>query len=160
MASRLIFLKRLAIFLGLWLVLSGASMSGLAFGLPTAVLAALASMRLLPPGGRQTSLIRLVAMVPGFLWHSVRGGVDVAWRAFHPSLPVSPGWLHWRTKLPRGGPRITLGSELSLLPGTLVAGSRGDILYVHCLDIRKDIAAEVAAEEARISAAIGEARDE
>lgn len=160
MANGLIFLKRLAIFLGMWLVLSGASMSGLAFGVPTAVLAALASMRLLPPGGRQVSLIRLMAMVPGFLWRSVRGGVDVAWRALHPNLPISPGWLVWRTKLPKGGPRVSLGSELSLLPGTLNAGSRGDVMYVHCLDIRKDIASDMAAEEARIAWAIGEARDE
>lgn len=157
MASRLFFLKRLAIFLGLWLVLSGADPIGLAFGLPTAALAALFSMRLLPPGGREVSLFRLMAMVPGFLAHSVRGGIDVAWRALHPSLPIAPGWLHWRTKLPRGGPRVTLGSELSLLPGTLVAGSRGDVLYVHCLDLRQDVASEIAAEEARIAATIGEA---
>jgi multicomponent Na+:H+ antiporter subunit E len=157
MASGLFFLKRLAIFFGLWLVLSGADLIGVAFGLPTAALAALFSMRLLPPGGREVSLVRLIAMVPGFLARSVRGGIDVAWRALHPRLPIAPGWLHWRTKLPPGGPRVTLGSELSLLPGTLVAGSRGDVLYVHCLDIRKDITTELAAEEARIAATIGEA---
>lgn len=157
MASRLVFIKRLAIFLGLWLVLTGASPSGLAFGIPTAVMAAMFSMRLLPSGGRGVRVGAVMAMVPGFMAQSVRGGIDVAWRAFHPSLPVAPGWLHWRTKLPRGGPRVTLGSELSLLPGTLVAGSRGDILYVHCLDIRKDIAGEIAAEEARIARTIGEA---
>ena len=49
---------------------------------------------------------------------------------------------------------MTLGSELSLLPGTLVAGSRGDVLYVHCLDTTKDVAGEIAAEEARIASMI------
>ncbi|MCG6114513.1 MAG: Na+/H+ antiporter subunit E [Mesorhizobium sp.] len=160
MASGLIFLKRFTVFLAVWLALSGASIAGLAFGIPTAVLAALASMRLIPAGGQRVNLIRVAGMAPGFLWQSVRGGVDVAWRALHPSLPISPGWQTWRTQLPKGGARVSLGSELSLLPGTLVAGWRDDVMYVHCLDMAHDSTDAIAIEEARISRAIGTAGDE
>jgi multicomponent Na+:H+ antiporter subunit E len=154
MATGFIILKRFVMFLALWLVLSGGAISGLPFGIVTAAVAAWTSLRLLPADGRRIRLHSAVLMLPGFLWRSIRGGVDVAWRAFHPKLPVAPGWLLWRTRLPEGGPRVTLGSELSLLPGTLVAGSRGDVLYVHCLDTTKDVAGEMAAEEARIASMI------
>ncbi len=156
----LVVARRLALFAALWLVLTGAAVDGLAFGLPAAVAATWLSLRLLPPGARTVSVTALLRLVPGFLDRSVRGGVDVAWRALHPRLPIRPAWLVHRTTLPEGGARVALGSVVSLLPGTLVAGSYGDRLYVHCLDAGPAVAREVAAEERRIARTLHTAGEE
>jgi multicomponent Na+:H+ antiporter subunit E len=142
--------KRLVLFAALWLVLSGAALDGLAFGLPTAIAATWLSLRLLPPARRGVSLLSLLPLVPGFLDRSVRGGFDVAWRALHPRLPIRPAWYVHRTSLPEGGARVALGSIVSLLPGTLVAGSFGDRLYVHCLYADRTVIEAIEAEERRL----------
>jgi multicomponent Na+:H+ antiporter subunit E len=152
----LVLVKRLVLFSGLWLVLSGADPEGFGFGLATALLATGLSLRLLPPGARQVTLFSLLPLLPGFVDRSVRGGFDVAWRALHPRLPIRPGWYVHRTGLPPGGARVALGSVVSLLPGTLVAGSFGDRLYVHCLTVDAAIGRAVAAEERRIARTVRE----
>ena len=115
MASGLIFLKRFTVFLTVWLALSGASIAGLAFGIPTAVLAAFASMRLIPAGGQRVNLIRVAGMAPGFLWQSVRG--PSTWRGgpCNPSLPISPAGRHGARNYQGRSTRL-LGSELRPAP--------------------------------------------
>lgn len=152
--------KRFAIFAVLWLVLTGAARDGLAFGLPTVLAATWLSLRLLPPGDRGVSLLALLPLLPGFLARTVLGGVDVAWRALDPRLPICPAWYVHRTRLPAGGARVALGSVVSLLPGTLVAGSFGDRLFVHCLNADPSIVASVRAEERRLARAAGTVSDE
>lgn len=142
--------KRFVIFLLLWLAISRGEPGGLAFGLAAAALAAGASLRLLPPGDTRIGLLALLGLLPGFLWRSVLGGVDVARRAFDPRLPLKPGWIACPTSLPPGLARVSLGSEMSLLPGSLVAGGDARRLYLHCLDTDQDIAGQLRAEEARI----------
>jgi multicomponent Na+:H+ antiporter subunit E len=146
----LVAVKRLTLFAGLWLVLSGAALDGLGFGLAAALAATWLSLVLMPPASREVGLLSLVPLVPGFIDRSIRGGFDVAWRALHPGLPIRPAWYVHQTRLPPGGARVALGSIVSLLPGTLVAGSFGDRLYVHCLNADATIARAVAAEERRI----------
>ncbi|MGJ3261813.1 MAG: Na+/H+ antiporter subunit E [Salinarimonas sp.] len=147
------FLERSALFTGLWIVLTGgAGKPWLAF---VAILcAALVSLRLLPPRDRRLAPLAAGRFLAGFLARSVAGGVDVAWRAFHPRMPLAPGWRVLPTGLPDGGARVAFETELSLLPGTLSAGSAGDAILVHCLDVRGDVAGAVRAEEARLAAAL------
>ena len=77
--------------------------------------------------------------VPGFvaffLRESLRGGIDVAWRALHPALPIEPQFGRFRLDLPRGQPRTLMVSVLSLMPGTLSAEllDGGRTLVVHAL---------------------------
>jgi multicomponent Na+:H+ antiporter subunit E len=149
----MVVIKRFAIFFLIWLSLTGADPLGLVLGAVTAGAAAWASLELLPSGSRRVNLLLVLAMAPGFLWRSARGGVDVAWRALHPSMPLAPGWITWRTRLPPGGPRLSLSSMISLLPGTLVVGSRGDAIYLHCLDTSQDVAGDIASEEAHVARA-------
>lgn len=139
--------KRFGLFAALWLVLSGGAFDGLGFGLAATLAATWLSLVLLPPGSRSVSLLATLPLLPGFVDRSIRGGFDVAWRALHPRLPISPGWYVHETKLPPGGARVALGSVVSLLPGTLVAGSFGDRLYVHCLTADEAIIRSVEAEE-------------
>ncbi|TVQ34111.1 MAG: hypothetical protein EA370_11105 [Wenzhouxiangella sp.] len=78
---------------------------------------------------------RLLAFAGFFLWESLKGGIDVAWRALHPSLPVEPFFARHRMSLPPGQPRTLMVSTVSLLPGTLSADldDTGTILEVHGL---------------------------
>ncbi len=146
--------KRFGLFALAWLALTGGDPSGWIPGGLAAAAAAAVSLRLLPPGG-PVRLLGLLALVPGFLWRSLLGGVDVAARALHPDLPLRPAWLAYPLRLPPGGARVSLGSEISLLPGTLAAGSEGDRLLVHCLDSDQPILAQLAEEEERIAACLG-----
>ena len=143
--------KRFVLFAVLWLVMSGAAVDGLGFGLAATLAATWLSLVLLPPGSRSVSLLSTLPLLPGFVDRSIKGGFDVAWRALAPRLPIRPGWYVHETKLPPGGARVALGSVVSLLPGTLVAGSFGDRLYVHCLTADEAIIRSVEAEERRIA---------
>lgn len=149
-------LKRLALFAAFWLVLTGGDPSGWAIGAITAGLACAMSLRLLPPGPSSVSILRAVGLLPGFLFRSVVGGVDVGWRAVHPRMPLDPGWLSYPLQLRAGPARVALGCEVSLMPGTLIAGSDDSRLYVHCLDRKWPVEKMVRSEERRIGAVIRE----
>ena len=60
--------------------------------------------------------------------------------------------------MPEGSPRVVLGGEMSLLPGTLVAGTRDGRFLVHVLDRTRPVPREVAAAEAALGKALGEGR--
>lgn len=148
----LIVLKRL-ILLGLvWLVLTGGDAEGLLLGALAVPLAAWLSLRLLPPD-RPLRLGVLAGMLPHFLWRSLLGGGDVAWRAFHPRLPLKPGWRRLPVRLPAGATAV-LGGEFSLMPGTLVAGCDQGRLLVHMLDTDQPIEETVRLEEAKLAAVL------
>lgn len=147
------FLLRVAAFLLLWLVLVGGA-DQLLFGALTAAVAAALSLRLLPRGELRLRPMALLAIAPHFLWQSVRAGVDVAWRAFHPRLPLAPGFVTYRPQLPPGAGRNLFTSYTSLLPGTVPCGDEDGGVVYHCLDMTQPNAAQLAAEEARLRAAI------
>lgn len=147
----IILAKRFALFALVWVILSRGDPSALTVGALAAAGAAWISIVFLPPGARQVDLMAVVRLAPGFVVRSIRGGFDVAWRALHPAMPIHEGWIVYRTRLPAGPSRVSFGSEMSLLPGSLVAGGRGDRVYVHCLDTNQDIVSELETEEGRIA---------
>lgn len=149
--SRFALAKRFVLFALAWLALSRAAPAGWGFGVAAAGAATWASMVLLPPGTHRLDVFRLLQMVPGFAVRSLRGGIDVARRALHPRMPLDPGWIGYRTRLPPGLPRVSFGSETSLLPGSLVAGSRGGLLYVHCLDVGQQVRRDLEEEELKVA---------
>ena len=122
-------------------------------GAPVVVFAALASGALLP--GISWSLPGIVRFVPFFLWRSLYGGVDVARRALHPRLPISPGLLDYRWRLPPGLPRVFMANTVSMLPGTLSAELDKEHLRVHVLDQTGAFASELAVIEARVARLFG-----
>lgn len=145
--------RRFVLYFALWLVI--AWQEALVVGAVGAGLATLVSLRLLAAQHGVVRLVWLVKGVPGFFWASFLGGVDVIWRAFHPRLPLNPGWIVYPSRLSTGAARVALGSDLSLMPGTLAAGSRGQSLYVHCLDVDSAVGRQIAREERRIGQSIG-----
>lgn len=152
--SRKIALRR-ALLLGLaWLALSGADSGGLAVGAVAVTAATWLSFALRPERPRPLNAFRALRLLPGFLWQSVLGGVDVARRALDPRLPLAPGWFELPAHVPDGSPRVIVGGEFSLLPGTLVAGTRDGRFLVHVLDRTRPVAEELAAGEAALVAAM------
>ena len=144
---------RRALLLGLlWFVLAGPQADALLPGLLAVAAGTWLSLRLLPPVCA-VRLWRIALLLPGFLWRSLLGGVDVAGRALHPRMPLAPGWVEVPSRLPGGG-RAVLGGSLSLMPGTLVAGTRDGRLLVHCLDTGQPVVREVEADEAAYARAI------
>lgn len=133
----------------LWLVLAESSVSSWFIGAP----AILCGAWLVRAGEWRTavSLQGLCRFVPWFIYRSVAGAVDVAARALRPAMPLHPGLVKCRLRLPEGAPRVALAQVVGMLPGTLSADLEGRRLVVHALDTKQDIAAMVDELEMRIA---------
>jgi multicomponent Na+:H+ antiporter subunit E len=144
-------------FFALWLILTGFRAADLAVGILAATLAAWASIRLMPPGQLRFRPVKLARFVLRFFCQSIIAGVDVAWRALNPRMPLRPGFIGYQTQLAEGPALSTFCTVSSLLPGTLPSGrdASGD-LAIHCLDTAQPVADQMATEEALFVAAIGE----
>ena len=114
------------------------------------------SLRLLP-ATHPLVMWRLARHLPRFVAGSVSGGIDVAKRAFSPRLRLNPGWVEIPSDLPDGA-RVALGAELSLMPGTLSAGSEEGRLLVHLLDTDAGFDRAIPHEISEIAAIIGSSR--
>ena len=123
---------RATLFILIWLILTEGVISSWLIGLPVVLLATIVSIYLLLP--TPWSLIGLIRIIPFFLWHSLSAAVDVAKRAFHPQLPISPGLYHYHWHLSPGMPQIFMANMVSLLPGTLSTELHDKYLCVHVLD--------------------------
>lgn len=143
------YVRRAVLFSVLWIVLTGGE--ALVAGIGAVLAASWLSVRLLP-ATRPIKITALLPMVPSFLWHSFLGGLDVARRALDPRMPLDPGWVEIAVDLPDGG-KVALGGELSLMPGTLAAGTGKGKLLVHVLDKGQDLERMVRVEEARLKRA-------
>jgi multicomponent Na+:H+ antiporter subunit E len=105
-------------------------------------------------GGRSGARISprgLAAFVPFFLLQSFRGGIDVARRAFSPSLPLSPAFLHYPIRLQEETARVLFINTISLLPGTFSADLQGRALTVHLLSADQEAHSRLAGLEERVA---------
>ncbi|SFF81929.1 Na+/H+ antiporter subunit E [Neptunomonas qingdaonensis] len=141
-------LRAVAFALIWWMLTTGAVGSWLV-GVPMVLIATLVSLVLVPTILWSPSGVAL--FVPFFVWRSLYGGVDVAWRAFHPSLPIAPGLIEYPLRLSPGLPRVFMVNTVSLLPGTLSAELRADCLKVHVLDTRKNVLSELMVVEQAVA---------
>jgi multicomponent Na+:H+ antiporter subunit E len=149
-------LTRAAAYLAFWTILCGASLADLVLGILVAVTATWTSLHLLPTEQRRFNLIKMTWLVLRFLRQSVVAGIDVAWRAFDPRLPLHPGFVTYPTGFAPGNRRNVFTALTSLLPGTVpIRGDRGCLVY-HCLDINQPVSSELAAEEAALSQVFGD----
>jgi len=144
---------RTALFALLWWILTEGAMYSWLIGAPVVVFAVLVSGVLLP--GTSWSLPGILRFIPFFLWHSLRGGVDVAGRALHPRLPISPGLLEHKWRLPTGLPRVLMANTVSMLPGTLSAELGEEFLHVHVLDLTGAFESELTQIESRVARMFG-----
>jgi multicomponent Na+:H+ antiporter subunit E len=145
-------------YLALWVALIGIDLLDLLVGGLAAAIAARASLRLLPPGAHPVRVAGLPRLALRFLAQSVSAGIDVARRAFSPSMPLRPGFLQYPTHYGRGPARNAFASITSLLPGTLAVRDDAQGILYHCLDLSQPVAADLAAEEATVSRALPQAQ--
>ena len=137
----------------IWWILADGATTSWWIGVPAIVLALITSTALIPP----TPFIwhEFLRFVPFFLLHSLLGGADVAWRAFHYRMPIAPSLIAYPLRLPPGMPQVFMANTLNLLPGTLSATLDQTVLTVHALDGRKDLLSELETLEQRIAALFG-----
>ncbi|MFP4560619.1 MAG: Na+/H+ antiporter subunit E [Thiohalorhabdus sp.] len=139
----------------LWALLTGGSAASWALGLPFIALAVGLAVRLRAGPAFALRPAAAAAFLPVFLLLSLRGGWDVAIRAFRPSLPLAPGRITYPCRLPAGPPRLLFGNVLSLLPGTLFLADREGDLDIHVLDRNAPLTRDLAALEARVARLFG-----
>lgn len=143
-------------FAAFWLVLVGPNLASWIVGGPAVAAATLASLKLSEPRARSLSLPGLARFIPFFLWESLRGGFDVAARVMLPRLRVQPGTTTYNIRLRNPTARLVFLDSISLLPGTLSADLKGDLLWVHALEITADVDQGLMDLEERVADLFGE----
>ena len=73
--------------------------------------------------------------LPVFFWHVIKSNFDVAYRVFHPGMPIRPGIVKVKTSLRSEIARTFLANSITLTPGTLTVDCVGDHLYIHWINI-------------------------
>jgi multicomponent Na+:H+ antiporter subunit E len=141
-----------ALFAALWWALTGGAKGSWVIGVPVVLAATAASRRLWPRDTGWWSPWAAVRFVAFFLRQSIRGGVDVARRAFDPALPLHPALLELRSRLPPGPAEVLLVDVMSLLPGTLSVDLNGRTIVLHALDQQAPVEAELRILEGYIAA--------
>jgi multicomponent Na+:H+ antiporter subunit E len=139
---------RALLFFGLWLVIDQSAKPGnLLFGIAATAGATWTSLWLLPPDTGRVRIGTLLRLLPRFLWNSLVAGVDVARRAFSPSLPLNPGFVDYPVVLPRGSARNAFELISSLLPGSVPTDETEGLIEYHCLDVKQPVVEQLAVEE-------------
>ena len=138
-------LTRTLLFSLLWWLLTNGNLQSWWVGVPAVGLTVVASISLLPPAS--IVWLELFKTIPFFVWLSLQGGIDVAWRAFHPQMPIAPAIINYPLRLSSGLAQVVLANMVSLLPGTL---------SVHVLDSGGDVMVELKALEDRVARMFGE----
>ncbi|MFC1725899.1 Na+/H+ antiporter subunit E [candidate division KSB1 bacterium] len=80
-------------------------------------------------------LFWLILYIPVFTFYVIKANFDVAYRVFHPDLPIKPGIVKVKTKLKTNLARTFLANSITLTPGTLTIDMVDDILYIHWINI-------------------------
>ena len=150
--------SRASAFFLLWLAVAGFKSSDLPVGVAVAAAAARASVVLAPPSAGRLNVSATLIYLARFLRLSLVSGLDVARRALAATPDLRPGMVEARSCQPPGFARNAFSAIASLLPGSLLTGSdHADPrrVFVHALDVRQPVAAELAAEEAAYLRTLG-----
>jgi multicomponent Na+:H+ antiporter subunit E len=146
-------LLRLAVLLSLWWVLDEGRADGWWFG--AIIIACALALSFAAPFARapfRWSITGAARFIPYFLYESIRGGWDVARRAFGGTIRVEPSMLTYATHLRQPTARVFFAHVISLLPGTLSTDLREGEVTIHALaGTEAEIRAGTRALEARIA---------
>jgi multicomponent Na+:H+ antiporter subunit E len=83
-------------------------------------------------------LFWLIVYIPVFTWHVFKSNLDVAYRVFHPEIPIRPGIVKVKTALKTDTAKTFLANSITLTPGTLTVDFIDDRLYIHWINIISD----------------------
>jgi multicomponent Na+:H+ antiporter subunit E len=146
---------RLVFFTFLWIILTRGEGSSWIFGVPAILMAALLCLDLPSRISWRWRVRGALRFIPYFIWHSLRGGIDVSRRALSPGRPLDPALIYHPLRLPPGPARVFLANTINLLPGTLSAELAEDYLTVHMLDARPTNIMELQRVEKYVAALFG-----
>jgi len=104
-----------------------------------ALAAVLASLLFARPQGMPRITPRRIAWSLAYVFYLfiaiIKANFDVARRIVQPVIPLNPGIVTVRTKLGTPLGRTVLANSITLTPGTLSVEIKGDLLYVHWIDV-------------------------
>ena len=127
----------------LWLVLTELNLTTWGFGLVGAIIAAILSMKLMPPSSTPTNWPQVFRFAGFFLWGSLRGGVQVALLALQPRPDLKPQTKTLTLDSSNPQKQQALLTTLTLMPGTLGVGKQGQNVKIHVLNDEVDLEKEV-----------------
>ena len=136
-------LWRIVLFIAGWWILTQGKADSWGIGLVSIVSALIVSLILLPPGLFRFSFAGLFFFLLYFLNRSLKGGFQVALMAVQLDLDLHPNIQKIPLRLPEGLGRVILVNTLNLQPGTLSVDLTASSLYLHVLDERQPIEAQV-----------------
>jgi multicomponent Na+:H+ antiporter subunit E len=141
---------RMGMFALLWWIFTEDAPNSWWMGGVLVLLAASISVRMTPP--QTFSFKGIYHFVPFFIRYSLKGGIDVAWRALRPNMAISPTLITYPMRLPSGPPQIFMTNAISLLPGTLATDLIESVLKVHVLDAHGTYQSDLELLEEKIAA--------
>jgi multicomponent Na+:H+ antiporter subunit E len=84
---------------------------------------------------------RRIAWSVAYIWYLfiaiIKANFDVASRIVRPTIPLNPGIVTVRTRLASPLGRTVLANSITLTPGTLSVEIKGDLLYIHWIDVKE-----------------------
>ncbi|MBM9604865.1 Na+/H+ antiporter subunit E [Desulfopila inferna] len=148
-------LFRLILFSIIWW---GLSEGRIPYLLPPAlfvIMAAGVSMFSVPPGKWTIRLLAVPEFIVFFLIQTFLAGLEVAFRAFHPRLPLETGLISYTPGLSRQSAKIFLVWIISLLPGTASISFEENRVLIHVLDTEQVHQEKLLAIEKRVASLFG-----
>ena len=132
------FIVRFLLLSGAWIVLTDGVVISWVVGMPTVIAATTTSMFLLGHREPRLRLHKLPSFAVFFAFESIRSGLDVAFRAFHPRLPIRPGCLRAPPGATHRSGRGLVAATVNLLPGTLTIEDEAGHMLIHVLDTSRN----------------------
>lgn len=138
-----------------WIALTGLDPVAAVIGAPT-MAAALAAVWCAQAWRHAPRPLRAARFAAGFLIDVFVSAADMARLLLARDPKLSPGIVEYLLRLKSEGARAAFMNAVTLTPGTLSAGLRGDRLAVHALAPDDDLTPTLEALEARIAPLYGE----
>lgn len=82
---------------------------------------------------RLRSTGRLFRYLGWLVWNVIKANIDVAYRILHPSLPIRPRLLVFRTNLQHEVAQVLVANSITLTPGTVTVDLKDGEYLVHAL---------------------------
>jgi multicomponent Na+:H+ antiporter subunit E len=147
---------RAALGAAIWWLLSGGDPASWSVGIPCVLLAVLASRTLSPHRRLRVRVRGVPAFVGLFVAQTIRGSVDVAWRALHPRMSIDPDLVDYVLRFPAGPGRLLFASTVNLLPGTVCVEIERDRVRLHVIARSADLDAQLETLERRVAAMLAD----
>jgi multicomponent Na+:H+ antiporter subunit E len=147
------------ILLAAWLMLTAGDLPSLMIGLPFIALAILIKPAAEKASGSHKLIVNIVALFRYayfFILESLRGGLDVSRRVMLAETRVSPEFYDYPMQLQVPHAQQLFISSISLLPGTLCANRKENMLRIHTIDQHMDTSRAIKQLESLVGKIFGE----